>query len=193
MKDGGAFTFETIAKRETVEGWVCQKCRRFYAEDERMARFCCTRQTPCGQDGCTSLSEKAMVYCKTHCDENTKAREDEKWAKREFRDWDGVQMLYSDTHDKYFSDPSEAEEYADEEGVTVAELRLILCDQNKARAFSAEDLYADYETEDGEGVPDTTELEKIVNEWTAAHPPTTWGPGKYALKLAEPAQHEREA
>jgi hypothetical protein len=32
---------------KNIEGWVCKTCRRYWGENEHMARYCCANDFPC--------------------------------------------------------------------------------------------------------------------------------------------------
>lgn len=53
------------AKRvDGLSGWACTTCRRFFGDDphaERMARWCCVKETPC--DGCETMKPKNWSHC----------------------------------------------------------------------------------------------------------------------------------
>ena len=61
-----AVPYEQAAEKVTdIEGWVCKKCRQFWAKDEHMARYCCAGDLPCETNGCDRRVKKHdFAYCK---------------------------------------------------------------------------------------------------------------------------------
>ena len=88
--------YEDAAERRTVEGWVCKACRRWWGEDEHMARWCCSTDQPCA---CGNRRTKHY----TVCDSCREKAELERWLKKERRPYDGG-FLYSDALSRYFDD-----------------------------------------------------------------------------------------
>lgn len=172
---------EDNAEQQTVTGWVCKTCRRFWGDDERMARYCCSTDFPCA---CGNRHGKGWTCCKA-CREK---HEDEKWAKRERRPWDGTGMLYSDTMDRWFSSVEDLEghvlDITDDGGKDDSlqglheRFRIIICEENKPRTFEMEDYLCD-ELHEGSDIH-ARDINKIVNDWIQAQRPLSWTPGRYA-------------
>lgn len=164
------------ASRKTVEGWVSRD-GRFCGDDERAARWLgatVVRCETCGQ----STDSKSF----TKCAKCRVAQDEEKFARAERAPYsDG--MVYSDSHDRYFDDPAEAQEFAEDEGITLESLRLYLCTPNWARELD-DDFFCDELAEDGE-VPG--ELGIAIDAFNAAvkvyGKPLSWSPGKIALDI----------
>ncbi len=70
------FTHGDIAEHRTdLIGWVCRKCNRYWGKDERMARYCCTRQNVCDCGGLTDPGWSACSNCRSKRDvERTQKR-----------------------------------------------------------------------------------------------------------------------
>lgn len=182
MKQGaiGERPYEDAAEQVTLTGWACKHCHRFYGphdtHDKHAAQWCCASDKPCGEDGCTN---RAGAHY-TVCDACLTKREDAKWFARERRPWDGVQMVYSETTDRYYSSPDEALEEAEDRGEDLDTMRLVLCEPNSGRTFEmAEHLSDDLPSDDPDSV-DTRDIDAIVNKWIDDHAPFSWEPGKFA-------------
>lgn len=171
------------AARETVTGWVSRD-GSFYGDGpagERAARYAGSTHSQCDQ--CGAICSKGWTACNA-CRE---AKAIAAYAKREQREWDGSQMLYSDANDNYYSD-IESAEYDLDEGQTLADLRLLLCEPNLPRQLDSSHFDDDLPDDGDHEIPD--ELAQAVDAFNAvmaASKPLSWSPGKYALKLGTPA------
>ncbi len=156
----------------TLTGWL--SCNGHFYTDERMARWDgCTHQ-PC--EGCGKPTSKHYL----RCDACREVRNAAAFAAMEKRPWDGKQMLYCETRDKYFSDPDEAVDdwFAE---VREGEPRVVLCEPVFASALDVEHWSDDFPGEEHE-VPDVLQaLVDEFNEKLAKLPELSWTPGKYAL------------
>lgn len=126
MKDDAIlFDSPEAARPATVSGWISASGRFF--TDERMARF----------DGCTHIrcqhcdapTPKGYLFCNACREERDRAA----YAAMEARDWDGEQMIYCEDREEYFSDPDEAMDQWEGEGLP----RLVLCEPTFARAIDS--------------------------------------------------------
>lgn len=169
------FDSPEAAHKTTVEGWVSRN-GFFFGDDERTARYeGCTHRT-C--EDCGAAIRKGSLVC-GDCAEKRDAK---RYAAMPRKPWDLKAMVYSDTLDKYYPDPEQAEDNL-EEGQTLEDLRLIICEPNYARRIE-DDYFCDEAAEDGE-LPD--ELQEAIEAFNAAvikAPPLSWSPGKYALEGA---------
>ena len=163
------------AQLKTVTGWV-SRTGQFFGDDERTARYAgCTHEV-CG--GCGAVI--ARGWCNT-CREK---RDLESWLAAERTEWDGTTPLYSDAYDKYFFD-EDVEEFADDEGVSVDDLRLYICEPRYGRSID-EDYFCDELAEDGE-VPDVIlHAMKKLNEAIKEAGPLSWYPGKQVPLITKP-------
>ncbi|AMP15525.1 hypothetical protein CPter291_3288 [Collimonas pratensis] len=95
-------------------------------------------------------------------------------------------MLFSDATDEYFRDLSEAEDHAFDNGMSLPELRLIICEPTYAREIDGNDHFCDDLPEDGELPAEISNAFDALNEAIRkCGTPLSWSPGKYALELPE--------
>ncbi len=155
------------AQLKTVTGWVSRH-GQFFGDDERTARWAgCTHEV-CS--GCSAVIDRG--WCRS-CREKSDL---EKWLKAVREEWDGTTPLYSEAYDKYFFD-EDAEEFADDEEVTLDDLRLYICVPQYGRSIEDEYFCAEL-PEDGE-VPDGIgEAMDKLNEAIQAAGPLSWHAGK---------------
>ena len=171
--------WEDAAEEATVTGWVCKKCHRWYGygeSGERSARYCCHTDAPCGTPGCTERKGKPYVLC----DKCRRHKDNEQWAALPRVEWDGVTPLCLWNGDEYFFDADSLGEYIVESGLSVREVRVVLCEPDPGRTFDMEEFLQDHlPGEDGHFPHDCTEINKIVNDWIDEHAPYCWwGRGK---------------
>lgn len=176
---------DKAASLQTVTGWVSSE-GVFWGKDEHMARW----------SGCTHMTcECGDVHAKsqTSCDACFQKRDLARYAAMPERA-DTGDMLFSDYADRYFSEISEAEDYAFDEGLTLHDLRLIICEPNAMR--EVEDDYWEDDLADDRTIDDTApnailqklrELNDLIRE---IKPVLSWRPGKYRLALANPQPHQ---
>lgn len=176
---------DAAASIQTVTGWVSRD-GYFWGKDEHMARW----------SGCTHVTcECGAVHTKsrTCCDDCLDKRSLERFHKLpEKADTGG--FLYSDAADRYFSEVSEAEEYAYDEGITLHDLRLIICEPNFMRTVDDEywegDLPEDQYLEDCVPKEVAEKLRELNELIMKMRPVLSWSPGKYRLSLANCAATE---
>ena len=175
----------------TLVGWACLTCNRLFPDDgkangleiggghaEHLARWCCTRQTPCGREGCTELAESPWTRCPSHHAEADAARR----AKAPREPWDGKSMLCVEP-DHYFTEPGEVEDWFACGPTTFAEAieegLVVLCSPNRVRSFELSDHVIDGLPEDNDDLPDSPDLLAAVealNKTIEALPPLSWSP-----------------
>jgi len=161
------------ASVQTVTGWV-DRHGRFWGNDEHMARWCGATHEKCPKCG-------AVKGMRSYCEPCHKAAETEKWLAMPREPWDGVAMLYSEAHDRYFSDIEEVADYCNDSESNVEALRLIICKPNMARPIEPEDHFIDDLPEDGELPVALQEAFAALNDAIlACKEPLSWSPGKTA-------------
>lgn len=107
------------------------------------------------------------------------------YATRPRQAWDGHAMLYSYTADRYYASLDAADDWL-EDGQTLADLRLVICEPNMARELSSD--YWEGELEMDDRLPPALEdAIDAVNAVIAALPPLSWSPGRYAVDLSNVA------
>ena len=160
-----------------ISGWVSRH-GRFYGDNpdsEQVARF----------DGCTHVK---CIRCGepvqkgwTACSECRSKRNMEKFLAMLESEWDGKAMLYSETEDRYFPDAESAEEFADDEGGTVNDLRLVICEPVYTKPLDP-DYFSDDLPEDGD-LPQTVEDAVVAFNKAVEGVVLSWVPGKARLRL----------
>ena len=173
---------DEAAQLKTVTGWVSRH-GQFFGDDERTARWAgCTHEV-C--DGCGAVIDRG--WCKS-CREK---KDLEKWLAAPREPWDGTTPLYSDAFDKYFFH-DEWEEFAEDKGVDLDDLRLYICTPQYGRPIDSQ-YFEDELPEDGE-VPDGIQTAMdALNKAIEEAGPLSWYPGDKVPTFAAPsteAPHE---
>lgn len=176
--DPAAASFKT-----GLQGWVSRNGHFFGdgPEAEKLARL----------DGCThSLCEKCGAVTEkyyTACDACRDKRAAERHAAREKKPWDGKAMIYSHTHDKFFSEPLEAQDYCMDNDLAPVDMQLVLCDPVYPGTVDPLEYYADDLPEDADESFLPMELRAAFDALNMAvercRVPLSWEPGKFALDL----------
>lgn len=165
------------ASIQTITGWV-SRGGRYWGNDERMARYEGATHTSCA---CGQTISKHYVYCDA-CKEKL---EIDKFNAMERKPWDGTAMLYADASDQYFGSVDEAEEYAEEQDISLADLRLIICEPNYATQIDPIDHFCDDLPEDGDLPAELhAAFDNLNKAIKACSTPLSWSPGKYALDIS---------
>jgi hypothetical protein len=178
-----AYDAPDLVKRVTVTGFV-DASGRFWGDDENMARYASCTHVRCA---CGSLVEKGW----TACDGCREKKDIERYQALKKEEWDGVTMLYSGSHDRYFQDIDEVIDLLrdlkfDGHETDVEDLRLVICTPNKPRLIDI-DHFTDDLPEDEDNVPNPIwDAINAFNEVMRAQPPLSWSPGKVAaiVKIA---------
>ena len=166
------FDSPVAAKPYTMDGWLSRD--GFFYRDEQTARYAGCTHVPCKE--CGAPARKSGLLC----DECRKVAQAERYLDMPVAEWDGKAMLYSEVQDWYFSALDEAEGVL-EEGQTLADLHLMICEPNYASTLS-EDYYCDDMAEDDELPEHIADAITAFNE-AVAGTVLSWSPGKYRLKL----------
>jgi hypothetical protein len=98
--------------------------------------------------------------------------------------WDGETPLCEWDGDRYFFDADAVADYIGDfldDGGSVEDIRLVLARKMEPREFCMEDWCDDYTGEDGPDFPDTTEINKAVNDWIKANLNYLWEPSSQAV------------
>ena len=159
------------AKPHTMSGWLSRDgC---FNLDEGLARYRGCTHRPCTD--CGSPAEKQYTHCKACRDKHEIVR----YKLRKRKPWDGTAMIYSEALDRYYSDPTDAIEAAEDEGID--EPMLLICEPEYAAKISV-DFFEGQLPEDGDLPP---EIEKAMDAFNAAIDGVilSWMPGEFALDL----------
>lgn len=170
---------EDAAEQVSVTGWACKKCKRFWGEDEHMARYCCSTTFPC---------ECGKRYGKNRCrcEECQQKQDHEKWYAKPEIEWNGEYPIAIWNCDQYFFNEDDLMDYlvalhpdheSDENDVdylTVLDsLWLTTCEPNNGRDFCMSEYLCDDLAEDDS--LDDKEINKTVNDWIEKHAPFSFG------------------
>lgn len=163
---------------ENIKGWVSRH-GRFYGNDkmsERTARFDGSTHRKCEE--CENLVTKSYTLCPVCRTKKAIARYDALEKKK----WDGEGMVYSDSCDEYFSDWDDIHDYAYENRLSLADMRLLICELVYLHEICSE-AWEDELCEDAdlpEGVEKAlAEFNKVIR----AAGPVSYRPGKFAVLL----------
>jgi hypothetical protein len=168
------------ASIKTLTGWV-SRTGCFWGNDEHMARYDGSTHKVCD---CGEIVHQHNAVCRKCAD----ARSLAKYAAMERRPWDGDAMLFSDATDEYFRDLSEAKDCASDNGMSLAELRLIICEPTFAREIDGNDHFCDDLPEDGELPAEISDAFDALNEAIRnCKTPLSWSPGEYACEIPDDA------
>lgn len=170
--------------RDNISGWVCTKCGRFVGDAQHLASWCCATHTPC--KSCGELTPK----CWTKCDGCRKADSDARWASLERVDWDGETPLCMKEDDLFFFSAEEIERWLeDKDGLTLDDMRLVLCAEEHPPHFNLHDWLYDYLSEDAAPPGDWRAVEKVVNDYVQSHRPLAWVATNRAVTVESVRRH----
>lgn len=156
-----------------IKGWVSRD-GRYYGEDERTARYAGCTHRAC--ERCGKPCERSWLKC-SDC---RAILDRERFAAKPQAEWNGSDYIYSELLDDYFADLSDAEDRLDE-GQTLADLMLVICEPNHVRPLS-DDYCCDELSDDGD-LPSEVEAAMDAFNKAVAGIVLSWSPGKFALKL----------
>jgi hypothetical protein len=153
-----------------ISGWVCKTCRRYWAEDEHMARYCCSTEMPCETKGCAGRRRThGIIYC-----DACSAKQDEaRWKAIPEVKWDGKTPLVLHDDDTYFFDSDSLRDYLEEQDIKLEDLRVVICEEVGKPSFEMRDLLEDY-LPDGLDCDSTEKINAVVERWIDKHVPTVW-------------------
>ena len=170
---------EAATYRTDIKGWV-SRGGRFWGEDERMARYDGSTHKKC--EKCGEIMEQ-----RSWCEPCHEKAEHEAYLRMPLKKWDGVGGICSGG-DRYFWSIEEAEEYAEDIGINLEGLELVICEPQYAHEISPDDEYNDILPEDqtlDEVYPELYKaIEKLNELIRKKKQPISWAPGKYRLDLS---------
>ena len=167
------------ASIQTVAGWVSRRGHFFGSgpDAERMARF-----DGCTHRKCEQCGEPIPVH--SWCVPCHAKKEIEEYEKKQRRPWNGTDVLYSQSDDRYFFDADELDQYCEDVSVTPDSLRLIICAPTYAGEIDPDDHYCNDLPEEGEVPAEVREafdeLNARLRAWKTI---LSWSPGKYAAEM----------
>lgn len=171
---------DEAAHQATVTGWVSRR-GFFYGKDEHMARW----------DGCTHLiceCGRVMEKSWTKCITCRNKGDIERYNKKEKKEWNGTDMLYSETIDKFFDDEEELTEYAELVAeAPIEDFRLVICEPVFAHEINPDEYYG-LEEEGELPIEIKDAFDELNDQIRECKEPLYWKPGKYAaiIKQEEP-------
>lgn len=168
---------DKAAQIKTVTGWVSSH-NRFYGDDEDLARWdgCTHKICNCGNE-----FEKRSTMCGDCWSKKSKERYD----KKPFKKWDGVEPLTIQGQEIWFFHKHELLDYICDEGIDPKDLMLVICEPNYASELSDE-IYCDELPEDtyiDDVFPELAEAIENVNKIIRENKTVlSWGEGEYRTK-----------
>lgn len=164
------------AQPHTMDGWE-SRTGVFYA-DERSARYAGCTHIKC--ESCGEPTRKGWLACGRCRENNDVAR----YNKKPRMEWDGEAMLYSEVMQDFFIDPESAEVFIDD-GQTLADLRLVICEPVYAHPLGSDYCSGDLPDDSDGSLP--TEIENAIDTFNKAIAGVilSWKPGKYALAIED--------
>jgi len=174
---------DEAATRTTVTGWVSRQ-GDFYGDrkdSEWLARNSGCTHWPCHECG-------AILPKGTRCEPCYERGMAARFAALPVVEWDGKTPLAEFGSDNYFFDEQAVQDHAEELGVPVSSLRLVLCVPVPAPQVNACDLLANAASPGDDDVDDhvtpaVREVVNALNEALQAGAPYSWWPGEQAVRL----------
>ena len=163
-KTEATLPYEESAETVTVTGWSCKTCKRWWADNEHMARWCCASDLPCDCGGRREKHYTCCVVCRAK-------RDFERYEKMERVEWDGKTPLVDWGGDRYCWCVDDVQDLIDEDPL----VWLVLCRPVGYPLFDMGEFLQDYLPDPAEyDIPDASAAEKAVNNWIAEHSPFSW-------------------
>lgn len=174
---------QDAAKIMTVTGWVSAK-GNFFGDDERLARYDGSTHRKCPDCG-------EIIVKHGYCRDCYIQKQITKFESMPRRVWNGTDMLYSQSCDRYFNDADDLANYCEAEMIAlskIGELRLIICVPVYATEIDpSEQYHDDLPDEFDDRLP--SELERLFNDLNEGIRESkiilSWTPGKFALNVDE--------
>jgi len=167
---------EAAQYQTDIKGWV-SRTGHYYGNGlhaERTARYAGCTHVPCNRCGMPTL--KGYMQC-GRCQELFYI---ETYDAMPQSPWGGKAVLYSQARDQYYSTPDAAAEDL-EEGQTLADLYLVICEPNYVRLLESD--YCCDELAEDHYVPDEVWAAMMEFNVAVAGIVLSWSPGKMALAL----------
>lgn len=173
MYDSG----DAATYRTNIKGWVDNTGLYFgdREDSEHSARY-----SGCSHRACDCGEEMEKFY--TKCPKCRAAREVERYNKKEKKEWNGQDLLYSEAHECYINDLDALHDLIVESESPESELRLVICDPTYLDQIDT-DTWTDVMPEDWQDddlPPKVLEALNNLNAVIEKAPHVSWFPGKYA-------------
>jgi hypothetical protein len=174
MKDVEPVILETdpdiVTYHTDITGWLDIN-RFFRGQDKAMTIYASITHKICA---CGNLMEKFYTECSS-----CRHKDDVKrYNKYPFKEWNGTDIVYSDSADMYFSDAGEIEEYCEENDVKPEDLRLRLCKPNYISEIDGSQ-WDDMLPEDVDHFPKAVQdAIDAFNKLVPTFPPLSYSPDK---------------
>jgi len=168
----------------TIKLW---KGDRFYFQDYDSAAIDMAVGRKCSICGKPTSTTYYLL-----CDECLQEKENERYNKMPFKEWDGVTPLWVYDTDKYLFGEDDVFDYADEIGVEAKDLNLVISDPVETPEFDIEDFLLENLEMEPEYMEDilsssnADELNKTINEAIkniVGSSVNLWKPGKYRTNI----------
>lgn len=173
------FDAPEAASLKTVTGWVSAD-GRFFGQDENLARFCGATHRNCKNNPDHPVHE-VRGYCQL-CHSESRAKV---FAAMPTKEWGGEPLVDFDG-DNYLFDADSLRDYILDSDVSLADLRLCICEPNMPREIDPSDVFSDDLPEDGEIRDDQLVAAfDLLNEMIRKSEPLSWSQGKFAAKLPQ--------
>lgn len=171
------YTYENGAEIQTVNGWTCKKCHRWWGNDnaaEHLARACCKKSRPCETPGCTGRAEG----CWTICDDCRLVKDMQRFEALPEIEWDGKTLLMPFDGDECFESLADAYDAGFRDMVVAQENEP---PQFYLESFLSKVLIEDWPLETLDGSHEA--IEDSVNNWIQKHRPYSYHAGKQRIKF----------
>lgn len=158
------------ASIKTLTGWV-DRDGRYWGDNEHQARYCGATHNVC-----TKHPDQEPFVINWGCPACKDEHQQERFEGFERIQWDGETPVTMFFGDKYFFDIDEIRDHCEECGVSVDDLKLVLCEPNYPHQLDPNDIFVDILPEDGEVSPELYEAFEALNKIIDNHQPLSWSP-----------------
>lgn len=170
--------------RTDITGWVSRD-GKYCGDDERLARLVGATHRACADCGVSTL--KTYMICPACRDK----RAEQRYLALPQAEWDGEAMLYSEAHEEYFTDMECATEHAECHDVSLADLRLVICEPNRVRPLDMEYCSDDLPMDADDGPEEVKAAIDAFNE-AVKDVVLSWSPGKTRPIIEDDAPAAKE-
>lgn len=179
-------TDDKAAKPTIISGWLSSTDRFF--TDENIARYDGSTHVVC--DKCGGDCKKPYFVCES-CRNKS---DDEKYLKKEFKEWDGETPLVIFGTDNYFFDYNALICHCEDNGLEIENLQLIICEPVHLPELDYRDFFHDELPEDGDlkhEAPEVVEAFEVLNQVIRKQKPVSWTEGTFRTTIIEDEKNEQ--